>query len=313
MRYTEKEHRTKSEDILDVIRNGVFNFFLAPYRLFNEISQKIMYMGKEAIEKLGLVSVVLVTALLLIDVISFVLTKNISLIKGASPILIKFLVLLMLGYFLTNILSKFKFMDSVERGTYRVGEEDIPGDEEFDYEEETEVYKEEETKVYEEQIEKVVVSEEEDYFTEEELRFEEALNEAKEDTIPEIEELVRKPKEVTHVPHIEVEELGEEFSIIPDIPKFEIPTGISTESDDTDPFEDLDFDLGDGLLHIPGMEDNDIQGLREDLRILEEVKMDKMMDSLNAGERLLADKKKEMGGESLISDDLMSTLLNSDI
>lgn len=146
-RYTEKEIKAKGDGILEEVKDFFLSIILSPYRLINEISQKIMYLDKDSVEKLGLGSLLLATGMLMLDAIIYLVGGNDSYVTGSSPLLIKFISVVVLGYFLIFLLSKMKLRGLMESGEYYVGAEDIPGDEEEEAEEEEEEdygYREEE-------------------------------------------------------------------------------------------------------------------------------------------------------------------------
>lgn len=171
MRYTEKKYETKNEDVLDFVRNIFVLVFLAPYRLLNEISQKIMYLRKEAVEKLSLCSIVLATGFLIFHVISYIITRDPKLIKGFSPILTEFVTIIVLGFVSMNLLNRFKFLESIGVGVEEdeeVVEEESLEEEEFESEEDEpleDVVPEKEPETYEgyEDVEEPEPEEEEYY------------------------------------------------------------------------------------------------------------------------------------------------------
>jgi hypothetical protein len=113
MRYTEKEHDYELKDLLDFIRFVLLSFFFAPKRLIEEISNKLMYLGKEAVEKLALCMIIFESVLLLLDGILYLATGKVEILTGFSPVLVKFIVLVLTGLGSLHILKKFDYVQDL--------------------------------------------------------------------------------------------------------------------------------------------------------------------------------------------------------
>lgn len=87
MRYTEEVEERESNDWLDIVFSGFSLFVLAPYRIFDEISRKIMYLDREVVEKVLITSAGITMGLLLIDVIYFLLSGQTSVMSGGFPVM----------------------------------------------------------------------------------------------------------------------------------------------------------------------------------------------------------------------------------
>lgn len=86
MRYTEKKYESKDSDLLGVVVGFFVNLMIAPYRFVSEVSNKVVYLGREAIEKLCLVAILIQASLILWDCIWYIFTDNISLWGGPIPL-----------------------------------------------------------------------------------------------------------------------------------------------------------------------------------------------------------------------------------
>lgn len=94
MRYTEEKYESKQQDLLGAIVAFLVGLIMAPYRIINEVSTKVTYMGKEAVEKLSLCTIVLITITVLWDFVGFIITGKIHLVDGNVPLLSKVVALL---------------------------------------------------------------------------------------------------------------------------------------------------------------------------------------------------------------------------
>lgn len=119
MRYTEKKFEEKPDDLVGAAIALFINFFMAPYRLVSEVSSKIVYIGKEAVDKICLATIVLLTVSMAWDVIWYFITGNISLWGGSAPLGAKFCALIIsvwVGFYLStsSTLSYSEEQDNVE-------------------------------------------------------------------------------------------------------------------------------------------------------------------------------------------------------
>lgn len=94
MRYTEKEYDFKFDSVYDFIRILFSTTFLAPFRFFNEMSKKIIFLGKKSIKEI-LNTAVIIAALLLAGEFGYqLLISKLSLLGGNVPLLAVALALL---------------------------------------------------------------------------------------------------------------------------------------------------------------------------------------------------------------------------
>ena len=107
MRYTEEPDKESIGDIFDLIRFLVVSVFLAPYRLINEISKKVMYLNREPIEKLVTTSIFISLGFLLWDFVWFIVTGKINLIDGFIPVSAKFIVIVFIVLTSMYMLEQF--------------------------------------------------------------------------------------------------------------------------------------------------------------------------------------------------------------
>lgn len=116
MRYTEQEHKTEVNDVLDVVKTGFLAILSAPYRLVNEISSKIMFLERAVLEKLILTAILLDTGFLLWDCFYYFLAGKMNFVKGFLPLVPKVIVLLVLAGLAYVVYKKFEFpYETVER------------------------------------------------------------------------------------------------------------------------------------------------------------------------------------------------------
>lgn len=94
MRYTEKEYDFKFDSVYDFIRILFSTTFLAPFRFFNEMSKKIIFLGKKSVKEI-LNTAVIIAALLLAGEFGYqLLIGKISLLSGNVPLIAVALALL---------------------------------------------------------------------------------------------------------------------------------------------------------------------------------------------------------------------------
>ena len=94
MRYTEKEYDFKFDNVYDFIRILFSTTFLAPFRFFNEMSKKIIFLGKKSVKEI-LNTAVIIAALLLAGEFGYqLLISKLSLLGGNVPLLAVALALL---------------------------------------------------------------------------------------------------------------------------------------------------------------------------------------------------------------------------
>lgn len=94
MRYTEKEYDFKFDSVYDFIRILFSTTFLAPFRFFNEMSKKIIFLGKKSVKEI-LNTAVIIAALLLAGEFGYqLLISKLSLLGGNVPLLAVALALL---------------------------------------------------------------------------------------------------------------------------------------------------------------------------------------------------------------------------
>lgn len=187
MRYTENKYNSEINTVLDVVNWIFVSLIMAPFRLINEISNKIMYLERQVIEKLVVVTAVIITAFLVWDGIVFFASGELSLVGGTIPIVSKFLALMLVAGFASYTLKKFEF-------AYEA----------FEDEEVVEVEEQEEV----EEIEEAEVEEVEEYEEVEELvDVKESqiieLNEEEEDDVILVEEVEAVPVPLVSAPQIE--------------------------------------------------------------------------------------------------------------
>lgn len=97
MRYTEKEYDFKFDSVYDFIRILFSTTFLAPFRFFNEMSKKIIFLGKNSVKEI-LNTAVIIAALLLAGELGYqLLIGKLSLLSGNVPLIA--VVLALLGVF----------------------------------------------------------------------------------------------------------------------------------------------------------------------------------------------------------------------
>lgn len=132
MRYTEKKYDREINDPFDLITFLVVTIFFAPYRLVGEIANKLMYLKKEAVEKLILVTVSLITLFIVWDGIRFIVFGKLDLVTGTIPTIVKFVVLVIVGLGSVYVLNKFNYVRDLENSVYEEDVEDVE-DEEVDY------------------------------------------------------------------------------------------------------------------------------------------------------------------------------------
>lgn len=94
MRYTEKEYDFKFDSVYDFIRILFSTTFLAPFRFFNEMSKKIIFLGKKSVKEI-LNTAVIIAALLLAGEFGYqLLIGKLSLLSGNVPLIAVALALL---------------------------------------------------------------------------------------------------------------------------------------------------------------------------------------------------------------------------
>ncbi|WP_304427987.1 hypothetical protein [uncultured Clostridium sp.] len=87
MRYTEKEYDFIFDSVYDFVRVLFSTTFLAPFRFFNEMSKKIILLGKKGIKDI-LNTAVIISALLLAGEFGYqILFTKLSLLKGSVPLI----------------------------------------------------------------------------------------------------------------------------------------------------------------------------------------------------------------------------------
>lgn len=97
MRYTEKKYDFYFDNFFDIIRVVFLFLFLSPFRLINEISKKVIYLGKELIEKILIGSIVMCSFLIVVSLIIQLFRNKLSILKGPIPIISGLICLLLLG------------------------------------------------------------------------------------------------------------------------------------------------------------------------------------------------------------------------
>lgn len=127
MRYTEQEF--KFDHIFDVIRYVFSSLILAPFRLINELTRKIIYIPLKVIERCGLVALGINVLIIVWTVIDLIRKNNFSLISGRMPLLpcmLSCVFLCVFQYSLTFVKNpKFNYVSEEEKGL-----EDLESDEE---------------------------------------------------------------------------------------------------------------------------------------------------------------------------------------
>lgn len=108
MRYTEEEVSTEINNPIDLVRYVFLSVFLAPLRLMGEISSKVMFMGREHLEKILSGSLLTAVALLLFDGVYFLITGKIDLFSGFIPVVSKVIVIVGIGAVATFGLKKIE-------------------------------------------------------------------------------------------------------------------------------------------------------------------------------------------------------------
>jgi hypothetical protein len=102
MRYTEQKEK-KSDNIFKVTLLSIYS---APYRLVDELTKKLMFLGKEVIEKILFTMILLLSGLLLLDVILGTVIGGVNIYRGFSPILAKFLCIVIVLILYVALLPK---------------------------------------------------------------------------------------------------------------------------------------------------------------------------------------------------------------
>lgn len=100
MRYTEKEYDFVFDSVYDFIRVLFSTTFLAPFRFFNEMSKKIILLGKKGIKDI-LNTAVIIASLLLAGEFGYqILFTKLSLFSGSVPLIS--IALALIGVFIIN-------------------------------------------------------------------------------------------------------------------------------------------------------------------------------------------------------------------
>lgn len=86
MRYTEESHDNEIKDLFDLIRIAFTSVVFAPYRLFSEISTKVMFLDRSVIERTLIVAAVMDLLVLISYVVKFAVWGSISLMSGVIPV-----------------------------------------------------------------------------------------------------------------------------------------------------------------------------------------------------------------------------------
>lgn len=148
MRYTESDLKTSYDSFIDYLNNLLSLVILAPLRLVNEISKKVVYLGKERLKLLIAVAIGIAVFVCALQVVISTVTGSLTLWGGKFPLTLQIAgilcMVLLLGfvkhydYTASRILDraigdtvsreedsaeKGQFTDSVEESTNKWGEE----------------------------------------------------------------------------------------------------------------------------------------------------------------------------------------------
>lgn len=135
--YTEEP--TPNKGGLFGVIHFILNVFLGPRRLLGEISRRVIFLKRNAVEQLLMVTALILLGLLVVDVVIYLTTGTINFTGGFSPVLSKMLALLMCGvcgWYINRIDMPYTEDDEVEGG--EVGE-DFPASEDVAQVEEEEL------------------------------------------------------------------------------------------------------------------------------------------------------------------------------
>lgn len=142
MRYTERKHNREINDLFDFVTFLVLTVFAAPYRMLSEIGNKLMYLKREAIEKLILLTVVIITIFIVWDGIRFIIFRKLELTTGVIPLAAKFIVLAIVGFSSMYLINRFNYLKELDNFIYE-GEDTLESDLDFSLEKSSEKTSEE--------------------------------------------------------------------------------------------------------------------------------------------------------------------------
>lgn len=228
MRYTESKHFLSEQEHTGILKELLYQWFTAPFRLIDEITKKLLFMERNHIEKLLFVSIVSATAMMVLNVVLSLIFGSVKLWSGSTPLMSYILVIFVVigGYFLLTSEVKINLSRIIENTNQESQQEEMIEDVSEDTEQE--VVTQLDT------IEELVAEEEYESVEQPELVDEldqQVMYEEQEPEVEVEEELGQQ---------FEVEELAQELDEVELVPESEViePYIVPRDTDSADEFNE---------------------------------------------------------------------------